>query len=100
MDININLNQNLEKSNSNFLKELKQVLENIQYYVVDRQEGNFTILENRQTHKMFEVKTCTLPPFLKDGDVLKKCGKNFEFDIVKTNELKKNASEKMKQLFK
>ncbi len=99
--MDINLQQNLGKkfSNSNFITILGGALEEMQYFVVDRKEGDYTILQNRQTHKTFEVKTTKLPPFLNDGDVLKKSGFNYEFDLSKTNELKQNISNKMNTLF-
>lgn len=68
----------------------------MQYFSVDRQEGKYTILQNTYNHKIYEVKTSKLPPFLNDGDILKKSGFNYEFDLQKTNEIKS----KMKSLMK
>ncbi len=99
MNLNLNLNQDQKISNFNFIQKLLEALDNMQYFVVDRSEGNFTILENLYTHQRLDINTSELPPFLNDGDVLKKSGKNYEFNLQKTNELKKNISEKMNQLF-
>ncbi len=100
--MNINLDENFKKniSNSNFINTLGGVLEKMQYFVVDRQEGIYTILENSQTHKNYEIKTAKLPPFLNDGDVVKKIGFRYEFDLQKTNELKREMKDKMNALFK
>lgn len=98
--MNIELNKTKTKiSNSNFIKKLGGALEQMQYFSVDRQEGNFTILQNTYTHKKYEIKTSKLPPFLNDGDILKKSGFNYEFDLSKTNELKSKMKNKMENLF-
>ena len=99
--MNLNIEKNLKKNNSNseFNKILGGALERMKYFVVDRQEGNYTILENAYNHKTYEVKTSILPPFFNDGDVLKKSGFNYEFDFQKTNELKKNIKNTMNGLF-
>lgn len=99
--MNINLNEHFSKSNSNsnFIKTLGGALENMQYFVVDRKEGDYTILENRQTHKTYEVKTSKLPPFLNDGDILKKTGFRYEFDLQKTNQLKQEIKKQFNNLF-
>lgn len=95
--MNIELNHSKSHiSNSNFIKKLGGALEQMQYFSVDRQEGKYTILQNTYTHKIYEVKTSKLPPFLNDGDILKKSGFNYEFDLQKTNEIKS----KMKNLMK
>ena len=95
--MNIELNQLKSNiSNSKFIKKLGGALEQMQYFSVDRQEGKYTILQNTYTHKIYEVKTSKLPPFLNDGDILKKSGFNYEFDLQKTNEIKS----KMKNLIK
>lgn len=98
--MNIELNQEKQKnSNSNFIKTLGGALEQMQYFSVDRQEGKYTILENTYTHKTYEVKTSKLPPFLNDGDILKKSGFNYEFDLQKTNEQKSKIKKQMENLF-
>lgn len=59
-------------------------------FSVDKREGNYTILRNTDTQKIYEVKTSKLPPFLNNGDIIKKVGFSYEFDFQKTNELKEN----------
>lgn len=58
----------------------------MKFYSVDSQDGNYTILENTKTHKTLQVKTSKLPPFVTSGDILRKSGFKFEFDLQKTNE--------------
>lgn len=99
MHIPLNNNLNKNNSNSNFIKTLGGIIENMQYFIVDRQEGEYTILQNKQTNKIYEIKTSKLPPFLNDGDILKKSGFKYEFDLQKTNELKQEIKNKMNKLF-
>lgn len=86
----LSLNSNL---NTEFIKILGGALDNMKYYAVDRIEGDYAILENTYTHKMYEVKTSKLPPFLSDGDILKKSGLIYEFDYQKTNATKRELQE-------
>lgn len=69
----------------------------MKYFSVDRKEGQYTILQNTVTKKMYEIKTSKLPPFLNDGDILKKIGFNYEFDFQKTRELQETMRQKMNE---
>ena len=99
--MNIDLKQNLKKqiSNQNLLKELGGTLEKMRYFAVDRKEGIYTILENPYTQRTHKVKTSSLPPFISDGDIVRKTGFHYEFDLQKTNELKSQIKNKMNELF-
>ncbi len=99
--MNIDLKQNLKKqiSNQNLLKELGGTLEKMRYFAVDRKEGIYTILENPYTQKTHKVKTSSLPPFISDGDIVRKAGFHYEFDLQKTNEMKSQIRNKMNGLF-
>lgn len=73
----------------------------MKYFSVDRKEGQYTILQNTVTKKMYEIKTSKLPPFLNDGDILKKIGFNYEFDYQKTKRTSRsNAKKNGRKLFK
>lgn len=98
MNIDITNKLSSKKSNTDFLQKLGGSLENMKYFSVDRQEGDYTILQNILTKKIFEVKTSKLPPFLNDGDILKKIGFNYEFDFQKTKELQREVREKMNKV--
>lgn len=98
MDINIKQTLNKQITNSTFVKKLGGTLEKMKYFSVDRTEGKYTILQNISTQKMYEVKTSSLPPFLNDGDILKKVGfNNYEFDFQKTKEIQREMNQKMNQ---
>lgn len=99
-NMNIDIKHNLQKANSNytFIKNLGGTLEKMKYFSVDRTEGKYTILQNLSTQKMHEVKTSSLPPFLNDGDILKKVGFNYEFDFQKTREIQREMQQKMNEL--
>ena len=99
MDINIKQTLNKQITNSTFVKKLGGTLEKMKYFSVDRTEGKYTILQNISTQKMYEVKTSSLPPFLNDGDILKKVGfNNYEFDFQKTKEIQREVREKMNKV--
>mgnify|MGYP001026098145 FL=1 len=100
--MNILLENQFKKSQKNL--ELKQklggALNTMKYFAVDRKEGKYTILQDTQTHKLYEVKSSKLPPFLKDGDIVKKIGFNtYEFDFFKTNETKNQIKETYNNIF-
>jgi len=72
----------------------------MKYFAVDITEGKYTILQETQTHKIYEVKSSKLPPFLKDGDIVRKIGfSTYEFDFAKTNETKNQVKEVYNNLF-
>lgn len=100
--MNIFLENQFRKPHKNL--ELKNnlggALNTMKYFAVDRTEGKYTILQDTQTHKLHEVKSSKLPPFLKDGDIVKKIGFNtYEFDFFKTNEAKNQIKETYNNLF-
>ncbi len=99
--MNIYISNNLKQTNSNKIlkNNLGGVLNKMRYFAVDRKEGKYTILQNTETHKIYEVKSSKLPPFLKDGDIVKKVGFNsYEFDLMKTNEIKDQVQSMHKKL--
>jgi hypothetical protein len=100
--MNILLENHFQKSQNNLkLKNnLGGALNKMKYFAVDRTEGKYTILQETQTHKIYEVKSSKLPPFLKDGDIVRKIGFNtYEFDFAKTNETKSQVKEVYNNLF-
>ena len=62
-------------------------------------EGDYTILENPYTQKTHKVRTSSLPPFISDGDIVRKAGFHYEFDLQKTNEMKNKTKTQMNELF-
>lgn len=62
----------------------------MKFFSVDKRNGPYTILKSTDNSKTFEVETSKLPPFLDNGDIIKKVGFNYEFDFQKTKELKAN----------
>ena len=100
--MNILLENHFQKSqnNLNLKNNLGGALNKMKYFAVDRTEGKYTILQETQTHKIYEVKSSKLPPFLKDGDIVRKIGFNtYEFDFAKTNETKSQVKEVYNNLF-
>ena len=59
----------------------------MKFFSVDKRNGSYTILKDTNSQKTFEIKSSKLPPFLDNGDIVKKVGLNYEFDFQKTREL-------------
>lgn len=85
----------INKSFFKFYKKLGGALDIMKYYTVNKIEGNYATLQNIYTHKISEIKTSKLPPFLSDGDILKKSGLTYEFDFQKTTEIKKSLNREL-----
>ena len=77
-DLFNNLNQNISSNNSNnfiesFINELKTYLEQSfnSMYTLDRFEGNFAVLEDRNSKRMLDIPISNIPSNAKEGDILK-----------------------------
>lgn len=71
----------------------------MKFFAVDRKEGNYTILEDPTTKSTHRVKTSSLPPFISDGDIVRKAWFHYEFDLQKTNEMKNRIKNQMNGIF-
>lgn len=86
----------------NFSNDLHDFLDNTNdesvLYTLDRIEGNFGVLENRDTGKMSDVPLENLPDDLKDGDIFRYFNGVFEKDIESYNEIKENIDSLRKNI--
>lgn len=64
----------------------------MKFFSVAKREGQYTILKNTDTQKTYEVKSSKLPPFLNNGDIIKKVGFTYEFDFQRTKEINADNS--------
>lgn len=71
----------------------------MKFFAVDRKEGKYTILENPDNKRTFKVRTSSLPPFISDGDIVRRSGFHYEFDLQKTNEMSQKIKTKMDTIF-
>ncbi len=99
-DLFNNLNQNIFSNHSNnfiesFINELKNYLDKSSnpLYTLDRFEGNFAILENRNTKKMTDIPISDIPTNAKEGDILRLSNGSYVVD----NEETKNVSNRIRQ---
>lgn len=95
-----NLNQNISSNNSNnfiesFINELKTYLDQSfnPMYTLDRFEGSFAVLENRNSKKMIDIPISDIPSNAKEGDILKLSNGSYIVDHEET----KNASARIRQ---
>ena len=85
---------------SNDEVELAKKLDAIEEFTVDRFEGDFAVLENRNTGKMIDVKKENLPENVKEGDILDKINGKYTLNKEKTLETKNRIKDKMQKLWK
>ena len=79
--------------------ELAKKLDAIEEFTIDRFEGNFAVLEDRNTGKMLDVKREDLPENIKEGDILDKINGKYTVNHEKTFETKERIKDKMKNLW-
>lgn len=84
---------------SNDEVELAKKLNAIEEFTIDRFEGDFAVLENRNTGKMIDVKKENLPENVKEGDILDKINGKYTVNEEKTLEAKERIKDKMKKLW-
>ena len=70
----------------------------MKFFLVDKRQGQYTILKNTATQKTYEVKSSKLPPFLNNGDIIKKVGFKYEFDFQKTKEINGSDTQQFSRL--
>ncbi len=106
-DLFNNLNQNISSNNSNnfiesFINELKTYLEQSfnPMYTLDRFEGNFAVLEDRNSKKMLDIPISNIPSNAKEGDILKLSNGSYIVDHEETKIVSDRIKQKMDNLKK
>ena len=101
----LDLFNNLNPSSSNnfieaFLNELRNHLERNSnpLYTLDRFEGEFAVLEDRNTKKMIDIHISNIPSNAKTGDILKLSNGSYVIDNEKTKEVSDRIRQKMDNL--
>ena len=106
-DLFNNLNQNISSNNSHnfiesFINELKTYLEQSfnPMYTLDRFEGNFAVLEDRNSKKMLDIPISNIPSNAKEGDILKLSNGSYIVDHEETKIVSDRIKQKMDNLKK
>lgn len=106
-DLFNNLNQNISSNNSNnfiasFLNELKTYLDQSfnPLYTLDRFEGDFAVLEDRNSKKMVDTPISNIPSETKEGDILKLSNGSYIIDHEETKIVSDRIKQKMDNLKK
>lgn len=107
LDLFNNLGKNISSNSSNnfidnFINELKNFLDknSNSLYTLDRFEGDFAILENRNTKKMTGIPISNIPSNAKEGDILKLSNGSYVIDYKETNLVSDRIRDKMDNLKK
>lgn len=103
--MNLDLFNNISSNSSdnfleNFINELKNYLNKNSnpMYTLDRFEGNFAILENRNTKEMTDIPISNIPSNAKEGDILKLSNGSYVVDYEETRTVSDKIREKMDNL--
>ena len=79
--------------------ELAEKLDAIEEFTIDRFEGDFVVLEDRNTGKMIDVRKEDLPNEIKEGDILDKINGKYVVNEKKTIEAREQIKSKMDKLW-
>ena len=71
----------------------------MEYYIIDRFEGNFAVCQNLQNEKMQNIQKNLLPKNVKESDVIFFEDNKYFFDEEKTLERKKIIEDKFNSLW-
>lgn len=70
------------------------------YYILDRFEEDFAVLESLEDAETINIKKTLLPSNLKEGDVLLRDESGWAFDKEKTEERRNKINDKLNSLWK
>lgn len=107
MNLNLfnNLGKNISSNSSNnfienFINELKNYLDKNSnpMFTLDRFEGDFAVLENRNTKEMTDIPISNIPSNAKEGDILKLSNGSYIVDYEETRTVSDKIREKMDNL--
>ncbi len=84
----------------NFINELKVYLQKVStpMYTLDRFEGEFAVLENRNTKEMLDIHVSDIPSNAKEGDILKLSNGSYVVDYEETRAVSERIRKKMNNL--
>lgn len=107
LDLFNNLGKNISSYSSNnflenFINELKNYLNKNSnpMYTLDRFEGNFAVLENRNTKEITDIPISNIPFDAKEGDILKLSNGSYVIDYEETSIVSDRIRNKMDNLKK
>lgn len=105
LDLFNNLGKNISSDSSNnflenFINELKSYLDKNSnpMFTLDRFEGDFAVLENRNTKEMTDIPISNILSNAKEGDILKLSNGSYVVDYEETRTVSDKIREKMNNL--
>lgn len=105
LDLFNNLGKNISSDSSNnflenFINELKSYLDKNSnpMFTLDRFEGDFAVLENRNTKEMTDIPISNILSNAKEGDILKLSDGSYVVDYEETRTVSDKIREKMNNL--
>lgn len=105
LDLFNNLTKNISSNNSNsfiesFINELQNYLNknSSTLYTLDRFEGDFAVLEDRNSNKMIDVPISKLPSNAKEGDILNFSHNTYSINSEETKVVSDRIRQKMDNL--
>lgn len=94
-DMKNEINQN----NTSEEMELAKKLDAIEEYSVDRFEGEYAVLENRETNEIKHIKKDMLPENIKEGSILQYVNGKYVYNEDLTKEETNRIQDKMNKLW-
>lgn len=79
--------------------ELAKKLDAIEEYSIDRFEGEYAVLENRNTNEMKPIKRDMLPSNIKEGSILQYVNGKYMYNEELTKEETKRIQDRMNKLW-
>lgn len=105
LDLFNNLGKNISSNSpnnflENFINELKNYLDKNSnpMFTLDRFEGDFAVLENRNTKQLTDIPISNIPSNAKEGDILKLSNGSYVVDYEETRAVSDKIREKMDNL--
>ena len=89
----------IKQNNTSEEMELAKKLDAIEEYSVDRFEGEYAVLENRETNEIKHIKKDMLPENIKEGSILQYVNGKYVYNEDLTKEETNRIQDKMNKLW-
>ena len=89
----------IKQNNTSEEIELAKKLDAIEEYSVDRFEGEYAVLENRETNEIKHIKKDMLPENIKEGSILQYVNGKYVYNEDLTKEETNRIQDKMNKLW-
>ena len=89
----------IKQNNTSEEIELAKKLDAIEEYSVDRFEGEYAVLENRETNEIKHIKKDMLPENIKEGSILQYVNGKYTYNEELTKEENNRIQDRMNKLW-